>query len=369
MKKQRICIIGDGLSGLTSASVLKNVDNIELYLISKKSVGFKDNRTTAISESNLKFLMGNSKLLNKRIFWPSKNIELFYETKQEKINFMNLEEKKNNLIYIFQNEKFKKNLLKDLKINKIKIINKKIKSISELSDFDLLIFCLGRDSNIYDEILEKRTIKKDYEEMAVTGTIKHNLKKINPTQFFLQEGPLAILPYKKNHFSFVWSINKTFFDKNKSKINSLVTKKIDQLFKSKVKIKLNNIQFYPIKLGLRRTYYKKNLLILGEGLNTIHPVAGQGFNLFLRDIKKLKDILGYYSNLGISLKNSNALKDFYLYRKPENIIMGLGIDITHSFFKKGKVFSPLKELILKNISKNDFIKEISKRISNEGLIK
>ena len=94
MKKQRICIIGDGLSGLTSASVLKNVDNIELYLISKKSVGFKDNRTTAISESNLKFLMGNSKLLNKRIFWPSKNIELFYETKQEKINFMNLEKKK-----------------------------------------------------------------------------------------------------------------------------------------------------------------------------------------------------------------------------------------------------------------------------------
>ena len=89
-------------------------------------------------------------------------------------------------------------ILKDLKINKVKIINNKIKSISELSDVDLLIFCLGRDSNNYDEILEKRTIKKDYKEMAVTGTIKHNLKKINPTQFFLLEGPLAILPYKKN---------------------------------------------------------------------------------------------------------------------------------------------------------------------------
>ena len=49
--------------------------------------------------------------------------------------------------------------------------------------------------------------------------------------------------------------------------------------------------------------------------------------------------------------------------------MGLGIDITHSFFKKGKIFSPFKELILKNISKNNFIKEISKRVSNEGLIK
>ena len=94
MKKQRICIIGDGLSGLTSASVLKNVDNIELYLISKKSIGFKDNRTTAISESNLKFVMGNSKLLNKRIFWPSKNIELFYETKKRKNKFYELRRKK-----------------------------------------------------------------------------------------------------------------------------------------------------------------------------------------------------------------------------------------------------------------------------------
>ena len=78
----------------------------------------------------------------------------------------------------------------------------------------------------------------------------------------------------------------------------------------------------------------KNILILGEGLHTIHPVAGQGFNLVLRDIRKLKEILKYYSTLGISLKNSYALDDFYKSRKPENIIMSFGVDLTHSFFKK-----------------------------------
>ena len=106
-------------------------------------------------------------------------------------------------------------------------------------------------------------------------------------------------------------------------------------------------------------------MILGEGLHSIHPVAGQGFNLVIRDITKLKEILEYYSDLGISIKNSYALNDFYDQRKPENNIMGLGVDATHKFFKA--YLDPFKELILKNIKKNNTIKKISKIISNRGL--
>ena len=57
------------------------------------------------------------------------------------------------------------------------------------------------------------------------------------------------------------------------------------MLKNKQNITISNIQSYPISLSIRRQYYKKNILILGEGLHTIHPVAGQGFNLVLRDIK------------------------------------------------------------------------------------
>ena len=60
-------------------------------------------------------------------------------------------------------------------------------------------------------------------------------------------------------------------------------------------------------LNLKRTYYKNDILILGEGLHTVHPVAGQGFNLVLRDIKKLQEILKYYTGLGMSLKSSAQL--------------------------------------------------------------
>jgi 2-octaprenyl-6-methoxyphenol hydroxylase len=137
--------------------------------------------------------------------------------------------------------------------------------------------------------------------------------------------------------------------------------------KVKKKINVSNIQFYPLTLHLKRTYYKNDTLILGEGLHTIHPVAGQGFNLVIRDIKKLKEVLKYYTNLGISIKSSSALEDFANNRKSENIITGLGIDLTHNFFKQNKLLEPLKEVILKNISKNNTFKKISKFISNQGL--
>ena len=137
--------------------------------------------------------------------------------------------------------------------------------------------------------------------------------------------------------------------------------------KIKKKIYISNIHSYPLTLNLKRTYYKNDALILGEGLHTIHPVAGQGFNLVMRDIKKLKEVLKYYTNLGILIRSSSALKDFSSYRKSENIITGLGIDLTHNFFKQNKLLEPLKELILKNVSKNNILKKISKFISNQGL--
>ena len=135
----------------------------------------------------------------------------------------------------------------------------------------------------------------------------------------------------------------------------------------KIFITINNIQSYPISLSLRRQYHQKNFLILGEGLHTIHPVAGQGFNLVIRDIKKLKEIVYYYSRLGISLKNSYALIDFYNSRKPENTIMSLGVDATHSFFQQNKYLDPFKEIILKNIKNNETLKKFSKIISDRGL--
>ena len=55
MKKQRICIVGDGLSGLMTAIALNNLPNLEVQIIAKKNKLKKDKRTTAISASNYEF--------------------------------------------------------------------------------------------------------------------------------------------------------------------------------------------------------------------------------------------------------------------------------------------------------------------------
>ena len=364
MKKQRICIVGDGLSGLMTAIALNNLSNVEVHLVAKKNKRIKDKRTTAISNSNFDFFKEIMSKLDNKLFWPSKKINLFYEANDQTINFLNFSENKNNLMYIFENDKVKEMLLREIKKKKIKIIKKSIKKFSDLDNYDLKVLCLGRNSAIYQNIIDSRSIDIDYKEIALTGYVKHNLKDLSTSQFFLKEGPLAILPFSKNTFSFVWSVKKEFLKKN---INSVITLKICEILKANKKIKISNIQSYPLVLNLKRTYYKNDFLILGEGLHTIHPVAGQGFNLVIRDIKKLKEVLKYYTSLGILIKSSSALEDFSNHRKSENIITGLGIDLTHKFFKKNILLDPFKELILKNVSKNNMIKKISKFISNQGL--
>ncbi len=367
MIKQRICIVGDGLSGLMTAVILSKVSGVEVNLIAKKGKKNADKRTTAISDTNYKFINQNIKSLEQKLFWPSKKIELFYETSKEKINFLNLNEANSNLMYVFENDKIKSVLLNEISKNKIKLIRKDVKNLDELKNYDLIILCMGGQSKIYNNITKIRSIKKDYKEIAITGYVKHKFKTLNTSQFFLKEGPLALLPFSKNYFSFVWSLKKYFFENNSKKISILIKNKILEILKNKQDITISNIQSYPIFLSLRRQYNQKNILILGEGLHTIHPVAGQGFNLVLRDIKKLKEIIKYYVGLGISVKNSYALNDFYNSRKPENTIMSLGVDATHSFFKQNKYLDPFKEIIVKNIKNNETIKKFSKIISNRGL--
>ena len=380
MNEQKICIIGDGLAGLTTAAILSKENvKIDLYSSKKKKNSFLDTRTTAISESNYLYIKDSLSISNKNFFWPCKEINLFFEDKKIITNFFNFKEKNKKLMYIFQNKDLKKKLDKLIKTtNKIKIIKKNIKDVDSEQGFilfekkkkfyDLIILCIGGQSKLYSNIEEGRSIEKNYKEIALTAIIKHNGKVKNVSQFFLKEGPLAVLPFEKKKFSTVWSISSEFFYINKKKIKEIFTEKLKVLLKVKSIKNIINIQSFPINLNLKTKYFKKNILILGDGLHTIHPMAGQGFNLVLRDIKKLKELTSKTLKLGLLIKDSFILKDFYNSRKPENNLFGFGINLTNIFFKDNKYFSPLKKEILKNISKFSFIKKISQSISDRGIL-
>ena len=125
---QKICIIGDGMSGLIAAAILGQ-ENIKIDLYSskeKKIKSNKDNRTTAISENNYKYLLNKFNLQSSKFFWPSKEVNLFYENDNQIKNFLNLKEQNENLMYIFKNNQFIRIIDRIiLKNKKIKIVKKK----------------------------------------------------------------------------------------------------------------------------------------------------------------------------------------------------------------------------------------------------
>ena len=379
MNEQKICIIGDGLAGLTAAIIL-STENVKIDLYSGKNNNISpDNRTTAISESNYQYIKNNISFNSHAFFWPCKKINLFFEDKEKIVNFLNFNEKNKNLMYVFQNKDLKKKLDKIISsTSQIKIVKKNIENINHEEGFikfnrkkkfyDLIILCIGGRSKLYSAIEKSRSIEKNYEEIALTAIIKHNEKIENVSQFFLKEGPLAVLPFKKKLFSTVWSVSSNFFYINKNNIKKILIKKLRLLLKNQ-SIKSNiDIQSFPINLSLKTKYFKKNVLILGEGLHTVHPMAGQGFNLVLRDLKKLKELISTKIKLGLLIKDSLILKDFYNSRKPENNLFGLGINLTNIFFKENKYFSPIKKGILSNIKNFSFIKKISQTISDRGVL-
>ena len=114
MKKQRICVVGEGLSGLMTALSLNKLQGLEVHLISRKNKLSKDRRTTAISASNYEFFNKVIGKLDKNLFWPSKNIDLFYETNDQNMNFLNFNEDSKNLMYVFENDKIKEILIKEI---------------------------------------------------------------------------------------------------------------------------------------------------------------------------------------------------------------------------------------------------------------
>jgi 2-octaprenyl-6-methoxyphenol hydroxylase len=380
MNVQKICIIGDGLAGISTAVTLSNQNiQIDLYGSNKRSFYSNDNRTTAVSETSFQFIKQKLNIKKKNsCLWPCKEINLFFEEKNKIISFLNFKEKNKNLMYIFQNKKLKKILEGQIrKKNNIKLINKNITDIDyeagsillnkKVFFYDLIILCTGINSLLYSKITQDRSIEKNYQEVALTTTVKHNSKIEKVSQFFLKEGPFAILPFNKKTFSIVWSISNSYYRKNNKLLKGIMSSKVKILL-NETKIKITeSIQSFPINLSLKTKYFKKNILILGDGLHSIHPLAGQGFNLVLRDIKKLDELISRTLKLGLALKTSSVLTEFCKARKSENIILGLGIDLTNTFFKNSKLFFPVKKTILNNIKKFSFIKRISQSISDKGI--
>jgi len=385
MKRQKICIIGGSLTGLTTAISLSKL-NCDIDLVTGNfQANFNSNRTIAISESNLNFLKKlNIIQLTDKEFWPCSKMELYMEDKKEKflkIFEINTDYKKKKILYMLENSKLLKLMIK--KIEETKSIS--IKSNEKISEiftsgllksiklnkknykYNLIILCSGNNSSLVKDIFNDHFIQNSYDETSVTTILNHNSLKNNiAKQFFLEDEILALLPISNTKTSVVWSVKN-----NKYKKNDLFLKRKIKLYASKY---LNNITFASkiesndLNFLIRSKYYKDRILLFGDALHSIHPFAGQGYNMILRDLACLEKILLSKINLGLDIGSPDILYEFTNKTKPNNFAYAMGLDILkNSFSLKNQYVMKIRNSILKTLDKNNFVKNIFLDVADRGL--
>ena len=361
-----ICIIG---GGLTSLSLAKNLINkkINIHFYHKNKIkSLSSSRTIGISRNNLEFFMKEINDISKKIFWEIKKIEIYSE-KLQKENLLEFENNEESLFYMVKNDDLYESLLK--KISKNKFFKKKIiKQNSFYTDlikknkYDLIINC---DSNNFlsKKYFTKR-INKDYDNLAYTTILKHKEIKNNvATQIFTKNGPIAFLPISNSETSIVCSLDI----KNKKYNNNEVLDLINENNPKYQIQKILELSCFKLSSSNLRNYHYKNILAFGDLLHRIHPLAGQGFNMCIRDIKILSRIIQNKIDVGMEL-DSSILNDFEKQTKTKNFIYSNSVDFiyeTFNFDKKNKSNSFNK--ILKIIGKNKNLTNYLIKLADRGL--
>jgi len=379
MKKQKICIIGGGLTGLVTAISLSKL-NCSIDLITGNAVqNLKSNRTIAVSENNFDFLnkLNISESL-KREVWTCSIMKLYTEIKNEKFSKifeLNNENKQEKILYMLENSKIMKLMMS--KIQQIKSISvknhKKVSSIStsgllksvkfnnNISKYNLVIICTGYNSSLIKNLFNDQVIKNSYKESAITTILSHSSHKNNTVrQIFLEKEILALLPISNTKTSIVWFVKNDVRKKN----DLFLKKKIKLYAKNYLKnIKfVTNIEYKGLNLLIRNKYYLDRTLLFGDALHVIHPFVGQGFNMTLKDLACLEKILTQKINLGLDIGSLDVLSEFSSETKPRNFAFSVGVDLLKNSFS----YKKLRNSILMILNKSNFAKDIFFEIANKG---
>ena len=117
-----------------------------------------------------------------------------------------------------------------------------------------------------------------------------------------------------------------------------------------------------------RNYYHDNILAFGDLLHKIHPLAGQGFNMTLRDIKIFSEIIQKKINLGLPL-NVSVNYEFEKKSKHFNYIFSNGIDFIYEFFNfESKTKSKILSKTVKFLGKNSHLNKRFIKIADNGFL-
>ena len=356
----KVCIIGDGLVSLTLANVLVKKEILVDILVNQKSSKYDKTRTLGISKSNIDYF-NNEVVEIKKILWPINNIKIFTE-KNSNNEILNFKDKKAEIFSIVKNYELKKLLFKKIKKNKfIKFKSDKNFQNFHNSQYNLIINCNPKNK-ITKKFFSVR-MEKNYESYAYTTIINHRKIVNNNTAYqnFTKNGPIAYLPISETQTSVVYSM-RSKMKKNNSDIKKLI-RKFNPIYSIK---KIYDCSSMELKSSNLRKYYRNNILAFGDLIHKIHPLAGQGFNMSLRDIQLLSTIIDKKINLGLDIGSSTCY-EFQKKSKDKNYLFSTGIDYIYEIFKfESKINSNFLSKSINLVGKNKIINSLFKKIADFG---
>ena len=353
-----VCILGNGLTSLTLAKSLVNKGICVDIISNKKKDKINFNRTIGISKINLDFF--NREILDiNKLSWDINKIEIYSENlNYERIlNFQNDNQK---LFSVIRNHELMDHLSKKLKRDKLCKFKKNLINQNILKrGYDLIINC--EYSNFITKKYFLKRITKKYNNIAYTTVIKHSeVDNDKAIQIFTSKGPLAFLPISKFETSVVYSV------KGNQKINFKDLIRFYNRFYNILHI--NNFSQFELQMSNLRNYYHDNILAFGDLLHKIHPLAGQGFNMTLRDIKIFSEIIQEKLNLGLPL-NVSVNHEFEKKSKHINYIFSNGIDFIYEFFNfERKTKSKILSKTVKFFGDNSSLNKKFMKIADNGFL-
>jgi 2-octaprenyl-6-methoxyphenol hydroxylase len=199
----------------------------------------------------------------------------------------------------------------------------------------LLVGCDGRGSGTATRAGIKR-VGWGYGQTALVTAIRHARDHGGVAhQFFMPSGPLAILPLKGGHHSsIVWSET----DETAAAIQALPDADYLDALRPRFgdflgEISLAGDRFtYPLSLSLAERFVAPRVALVGDAAHGVHPIAGQGLNLGLRDVAALAEVLILARRRGEEPGSPAALEEYQRWRRFDATALALGMDTVNRLF-------------------------------------
>lgn len=194
--------------------------------------------------------------------------------------------------------------------------------------------CDGRQSGTAVRAGIGRT-GKSYGQTALVCAVAHDRPHgAIAQQFFMPAGPLAILPLRGNRSSIVWSET----DANARAIAALDDTAFLSVLRPRFGDFLGELRLvggrfsYPLSLTLADRYVAPRVALVGDAAHGVHPIAGQGLNLGLRDVAALAEILVGAARRGEDIGALDVLDRYQGWRRFDSTALAFGMDTVNTLF-------------------------------------